>query len=235
MFLEINNIDSYYGLSHILFGVSLSVIEGESIFLLGRNGVGKTTTLSSIMGFVKPRAGSILFEGKELIGKEPHEIYRLGISIVPEGRRLFSGCTVRENLQIAKDFASNLRKGKQINDVLGIFPALTERMNQDAGTLSGGEQQMLALGRSIISDSKLVLLDEPTEGLAPLIKNALSEQILQMKKMGVSIVCADDKVELAQKMADRSYFIEKGQIKWSGTIEEMSKDDVLYQFLGISS
>ena len=234
MFFNIKDVHSYYGLSHILFGICLSVNEGEAVVLLGRNGVGKTTTLASIMGFVVPKSGSIVFEGEELIGKETHEIACLGIGIVPEGRRLFAGLSVRENLQIAKDFAFGAKANRRLDDVLDLFPVLKDRENQDAATLSGGEQQMLALARPLVSDSKLVLMDEPTEGLAPLVKHAISMEIERMKKMGIALLCADDKYELAEQIADKVCFMEKGQIKWEGTTEDMVGADVLEKYLGVS-
>lgn len=234
MLLKIDDIHTYYGLSHILFGVSLSVDEGNTVFLLGRNGVGKTTTLCSVMGSPATRSGSIKLDGKEISKMPSYKISRAGISLIPQGKRIIAGLTVRENLEVA--IVSNWKFEKWTFDrIYQIFPVLKERGGQEAIRLSGGEQQMLTIARALMRNPRLLLIDEPTEGLAPLITKAVEEQLISLRKEGLAILCADDDVRLSSKMADRIYFIDQGRIVWDGTNKELEQEDqkVIKIFLGV--
>ncbi len=189
MLLELKAVHTFYDLSHILFDVSLEIAEGETVCLLGRNGVGKTTTFRSIMGLTPPRSGTITFRGKEIRGKQPYEIARLGVGLVPEDRIIFPDLTVRENLEIAvqKKRKRTQGDGWTLEKVQRLFPILQSRSNQWGGTLSGGEQQISTIARTLMGDPALLLLDEPSEGLAPIITKAIEEQILALKKEGLTI------------------------------------------------
>lgn len=234
MLLKITDIETYYALSHVLFEVSLEVNEGEVVFLLGRNGVGKTTTLRSIMGAPSPRSGGINFSGKEIAGMPTHKISQLGISLVPEGRRIIAGLTVCENLEIAARFKRDSGKWT-LDRIYHLFPVLKERERQEGITLSGGEQQMLAIARALMSNPRLLLIDEPTEGLAPLVKKAVEEQLVQLKSEGITTLCADDDTRLATRMGDRVYFMDQGRIVWKGTPKELLQEDqdVIKAYLGV--
>jgi branched-chain amino acid transport system ATP-binding protein len=232
--LEAKEINTFYGLSHILFNVSLEVDEGETVCILGRNGVGKTTTLRSIMGLTPPRSGSIRFAGEEILGKQPFEIARRGIGFVPEDRVIFPDLTVRENLEMG------IKRGKKnsgkwtIERVYTLFPILKERNTQEGGTLSGGEQQMLTNARMLMGDPTLVLLDEPTEGLAPLVVRLIGEQIQLLKKEGMTILLAEQSADFALKLSGRAYILEKGAICWSGNTSELEeKPEILRKYLGL--
>lgn len=222
--LEVRNLHSYYGKSHILHGVSLDLRAGELVCLLGRNGVGKSTTLKSIMGVVQPKEGSIRFNEQELVGKPPFEIARLGVGYVPEDRRIFRSLTVHENLLMG------IKGGQQkktdagswtIDRVYQLFPKLEERKNNKGGHLSGGEQQMLTVVRTLMGNPQVILVDEPTEGLAPLIVTDVLEMLSAVLKSGVTILMVEQNFKAAIKVADRYYIMSKGQIVFSGNTEEL--------------
>lgn len=236
MVLVVKEINTFYGLSHILFGVSLEVKQSETVCLLGRNGVGKTTTLRSIMGLAPPRSGSIKFMGKEIRGKQPFDIYRLGIGLVPEDRIIFPDLTVHENLEIG------IKKGKRRGNTEGwtvekvhrLFPILKVRDKQWGGTLSGGEQQMLTIARTLMGNPRLLLLDEPSEGLAPLVVRAIEEQTLLLKKEGMTILLSEQNSNFALRISDRGYILEKGVVAWQGSISELKGDpSIMKNYLGL--
>lgn len=236
MVLVVKEINTFYGLSHILFGVSLEVKQSETVCLLGRNGVGKTTTLRSIMGLAPPRSGSIKFMGKEIRGKQPFDIYRLGIGLVPEDRIIFPDLTVHENLEIG------IKKGKRRGNTEGwtvekvhrLFPTLKVRDKQWGGTLSGGEQQMLTIARTLMGNPRLLLLDEPSEGLAPLVVRAIEEQTLLLKKEGMTILLSEQNSNFALRISDRGYILEKGLVAWQGSISELKGDSsIMKNYLGL--
>lgn len=221
--LEVRKINTFYGKSHILFDVSLSIHDGEVVGLLGRNGAGKTTTMKSIAGLLTPRSGDILFQGESLIGKKPHEIVRKGISYVPDERRIFGDLTVDDNLEIVYRRNNEWTK----NRVYNLFPQLKEISSRKAGLLSGGERAMLAIGRALMSSPRLLLLDEPTEGLAPLIVKMLEEQILELKKTGMSILLSEQNIVSSLKIIDRAYVIDNGRICYEGTVSELAQNEVV--------
>lgn len=219
--LEVKEIHTYYGMSHILFDVSLTVAPGEVVCLLGRNGAGKTTTLRSIMGLTPPRQGSIKFKGEEIVGKQPYMLVRQGMGYVPGDRRIFADLTVGENLEIAE------RKGGEWNKarVYQLFPALKEIESRRGGYLSGGEQQMLTIARALMGNPEFLLLDEPTEGLAPLLVKALEEQIGKLRDEGLTILLAEQNVRSALKLSDRGYIIDNGVIRYQGSIKELKENE----------
>lgn len=221
--LEVRKINTFYGKSHILFDVSLSIHDGEVVGLLGRNGAGKTTTMKSIAGLLTPRSGDILFQGESLIGKKPHEIVRKGISYVPDERRIFGDLTVDDNLEIVYRRNNEWTR----NRVYNLFPQLKEISSRKAGLLSGGERAMLAIGRALMSSPRLLLLDEPTEGLAPLIVRMLEEQILELKKTGMSILLSEQNIVSSLKIIDRAYVIDNGRICYEGTVSELAQNEVV--------
>ena len=236
--LNVNGIHTYYELSHILFGASLYVNEGEVVFLLGRNGVGKTTTFRSIMGIPTPKSGSIKFVDKELVGLPTHKIARLGISMVPEGRKILAGLTVHENLLIAarQKHESKTESIKWTSDMIyDLFPRLKERKRQEGITLSGGEQQMLTIARGLMSNPRLLLIDEPVEGLAPLIAGMVGDTLLTLRKHGTTMFCVDDDTNLASRTGDRVYFMDQGRIVWGGPIQDVLINDreIARRFLGV--
>jgi branched-chain amino acid transport system ATP-binding protein len=219
MILEAEQIHTYYGTSHILFGISFEVREGESICLLGRNGAGKTTTLRSIIGLTPPRSGKIRFRGKDIVGKPPYRIAQLGIGFVPDDRRIFPDLTVRQNILVA-------RREKQgaawnLDAVYNLFPKL-QQLDTHMGTqLSGGEQQMLTIARTLMTNPDLLLLDEPGEGLAPLVIKTMGVQLGEIKKMGLNMLICEHNVGLALSLSDRGYVMDKGAIHYHGTIDEL--------------
>jgi branched-chain amino acid transport system ATP-binding protein len=219
--LDVDHIHSYYGLSHILFDVSLSVFEGEIVGLLGRNGAGKSTTMRSIGGLTPPRQGTITFRGRPIAGEKTYRLVRQGIAYVPDDRRVFADLTVDDNLEIT------FRRNRDWNKkrVYDLFPSLGEIKMRRAGNLSGGEQQMLTIGRALMSSPELLLLDEPTEGLAPLIVRNLEEQILTLKKAGISILLSEQNVKSAMKMITRAYVIDNGRIRFAGTLAEFEANE----------
>jgi branched-chain amino acid transport system ATP-binding protein len=213
--LKVANIHSYYGSSHILEGISLEVIEGETVCLLGRNGAGKTTTMKSIMGIVHPAGGKVEFQEKEITGKEPHVIARLGIGYVPEDRRIFPQFTVEENLRIGSRKRGG--DGWNLNKIFQLFPHLSKIKGRLGAQLSGGEQQMLTIARTLMGNPQLLLLDEPSEGLAPLIVLALREAVNKIKRQGLSILLSEQNVRFSMKVSDRAYVIDGGRIMFQGT------------------
>lgn len=225
MILEVKDIHTYYGMSHILFGVSLSVKKGEVVALLGRNGAGKTTTLRSIIGLAPPKSGSIQFKGQEIAGRPPYEIARLGIGFVPEDRRIFPDLTVLENLEVGKKGGPDGRGGWDLEKVFDYFPKLKELRNQMGGTLSGGEQQMLTIARTLMGNPELLLLDEPSEGLAPLIVRALEELIQRLKLEGMTILLAEQNLKFVGRLADQAYIIDDGRIPYEGRIEDLWRNE----------
>jgi branched-chain amino acid transport system ATP-binding protein len=225
MILEVNDIYTAYGLSQILFGVSLKVQEGEVISLLGRNGVGKTTTLRSIMGLTPPKSGSIKWRGEEIAGKPTYEISRLGIGFVPEDRRIFSDLTVWENLDVAIQPGRKEQNVWTLERVFDLFPALKPIQNRRGGYLSGGEQQMLTIARTLMSNPDLLLLDEPSEGLAPLVVHQLGEQIAKLRQEGMTILLCEQNQRFSLQLSDRLYILEKGTIKYEGTVQDFKKDE----------
>jgi branched-chain amino acid transport system ATP-binding protein len=236
MVLEVKAINTYYGLSHILFDLSLEVFEGETVCLLGRNGVGKTTTFRSIMGLTPSRSGSIKFFGQEIKGKQPFEIARLGVGLVPEDRLIFPDLTVHENLEIAVKKGQKRKKAGDwtIEKIQRLFPILESRDKQWGGTLSGGEQQMLTIARTLMGNPRLLLLDEPSEGLAPMVSQAIEEQILTLKKEGQTILLSEQNSNFALNVSDRAYILEKGQVGWQGPIDKLrEKPEIMMTYLGV--
>lgn len=234
MLLEVENIETYYGLSHILFGVSLNVNEGECVCLMGRNGAGKTTTFRSIMGITSPKAGNVLFEGETIQGKPSHEIAQLGIGLVPEERAIFPDLTVWENLDVARKLGTDGKRTWTIERVYDFFPRLAERRNQMGGTLSGGEQQMLTIARTLMGNPKLLLLDEPSEGLAPLIVQSIGKLIRQIKDEGMTILLAEQNTYFALALSERVYIIDDGRIQYSGTAQDVKDNpDIIKQYMAV--
>lgn len=224
--LKIEDMNSYYDMSHVLHDVSLHVNEGEIVALLGRNGAGKTTTLRSIMGIIK-RTGSIMFEGQETINKENDKIAKSGISYVPEDRRTFSSLTVEENLRLGHLGQDLGDVGEQYDLVYELFPNLSSMSNRPARNMSGGEQQMLAIGRGLMSDPKLLLVDEPTEGLMPSLVEDLSDALQRINSEGVTVILVEQNAELALSISDRTYILDEGQILQSETSKRIRENERL--------
>lgn len=217
--LELKNVHTHYGLSHILQGVNLTVNKGEVVGLFGRNGVGKTTVMKTVAGWVKPTQGEVLFEGQSLAGRTPDQISRMGIGLVPEDRRIFPGLTVEENLRLGFLQAPGMdsaEKRRKLDDVFQRFPRLAERRQQMGTTLSGGEQQMLAIARVLTGRPRLLLIDEPTEGLAPIIVQELVALMQGLAQEGQAILLVEQNIHLALKLSQRFYLMERGQIELSG-------------------
>ena len=231
--LTVEDVYTAYGLSQVLFGVSLEVAAGECVCLLGRNGVGKTTTMRSIMGLTPPRQGRVIWKGKDVAGREPYQIADLGIGFVPEDRRIFSDLTVWENL----DVAARRRDGGSawtLDRVFDLFPKLRELVDRQGGFLSGGEQQMLTIARTLMGNPDLLLLDEPSEGLAPLVVDHLKEQIGRLKREGLTILLAEQNVDVCLDLADRVYVLEKGHIRYQGTVQAFRGDEsIRAQYLAL--
>ena len=221
--LEANEIHTYYGTSHILFGISFNVNEGEAICLLGRNGAGKTTTFRSIIGLTPPKSGSIKFQGIEIIGKPPYRIAQMGIGYVPDTRRIFPDLTVRQNILVAR---REKEKGVwNLETIYALFPKLRELDTHMGTQLSGGEQQMLTIARTLMTNPRLLLLDEPGEGLAPLVIQTMKEQLGEIKSLGTTMLICEHNVGLATALSDRAYVMDKGTIRYQGTIEELRKNE----------
>ena len=228
--LVVDDIHTYYGDSHILHGVSLSVAPGEAVAILGRNGAGKTTMIRSIVGFTPPRAGRIVFDGDAIHGWPPYRIARRGVALVPQGRRIFAPLSVRENLLIGAR-----ADGFTLERIFGLFPRLQERQRQVAGTLSGGEQQMLALGRALLTNGRMLLLDEPSEGLAPLIVREIGRIVKALKGDRLSILLVEQNYHLALQVADRVYVMNKGQVVYEGSPASLERDEeVKRRYLGVA-
>ena len=232
--LSVRDIETYYGVSQVLFGMSLDVGAGEVVTLLGRNGMGKTTTINSIMGILKPRQGAVTFNGTEIAGAPSHRIAKLGLGLVPEGRPIFPNLTVHENLVAT---AANRRDDPTpwtIDRIFELFPALQSRRTSMGNLLSGGEQQMLAIGRALMTNPQLLILDEATEGLAPLIREEIWSCLGRIKDDGLSILVVDKNIADLVKLADRHYVIEKGHIVWSGTSPDLlANEEVQHRYLGV--
>ncbi len=225
MILDVRDLETSYGLSRVLFGVSLAVDAGECVCLLGRNGVGKTTTMRSIMGLTRPRAGRVVWKGVDIAGWPPHRVARAGIGFVPEDRRVFADLTVWENLDVARRRASG--DGFTLDRVFALFPKLAELARRNGGYLSGGEQQMLTIARTLMGNPELLLLDEPSEGLAPLVVDHLEQQIARLKQDGLTILLAEQNVDFSLALADRVYVLEKGVIRFSGPAARLRDDERL--------
>jgi branched-chain amino acid transport system ATP-binding protein len=239
MILEVRDVHTYYGQSHVLQGVSLDVPEGRVVALLGRNGVGKTTLMRSIIGFTPPRRGSILYRGRDIAGLASHRIARLGIGLVPQGRRVFPSLDVGEHLTVnargpARGSAAPRGAAWTLDRVLGLFPRLRERLRNRGNALSGGEQQMLATGRALVTNPDLLLMDEPTEGLAPLIVRELGRIIADLRAEGISILLVEQNLGFALELADHVYVLSKGTIVHACTPDALlANDEVKSRYLGV--
>jgi branched-chain amino acid transport system ATP-binding protein len=223
MILQVHEIHTYYGTSHILFGISFEIRDEESICLLGRNGAGKTTTLRSIIGLTPPKTGSIKFRETEIVGRPPYRIAKLGVGFVPDDRRIFPDLTVRQNILVAR----REREGGiwTLDLVYSLFPKLLQLDTHMGTQLSGGEQQMLTIARTLMTNPQLLLLDEPGEGLAPLVIKAMGEQLAEIKKLGLNMLICEHNVGLALALSDRGYVMDKGTIRYQGTIDELRGND----------
>ena len=232
--LELTDIETCYGRSQVLFGISLAIAPGEMVTLMGRNGMGKTTTVRSIMGLTPAMAGTIRFDGRDIRALPSYQVAQLGIGLVPEGRQVFPNLTARENLVAT---AANHREAPDpwtLDRVCALFPRLAERTNNMASQLSGGEQQMLAIGRALMTNQRLLILDEATEGLAPLIRAEIWQCLTRLKAAGQSILVIDKNVEALIRIADRHYLIERGKVVWSGTSPELAAaPQVQHRYLGV--
>ncbi len=230
MILDVRQINTYYETSHILFDVSLSVDRGEIVCLLGRNGAGKTTTMRSIMGLTPPKSGSVQFHGEELRSRPPHYNAQKGMGYVPDNRLIFPDLTVLENLELGRKLPKNFEGDPwTVERIYELFPIFADRQHQHGGTLSGGEQQMLTLARTLMGNPDLLLLDEPVEGLAPLVVKDLRQQILKLKQMGLTILFSEQNVKFATQTSDRAYVIDGGRIEYQGSIEELSANEEIKQ------
>ncbi len=226
MILEVDRINTFYGTSHILFDVSLSVDGGEILCLLGRNGAGKTTAMRSIMGLTRPRSGSIRFRGQEVRGRPPYGIARMGMGYVPDNRLIFPDLTVRENLELARKAPKGFTgEPWTVEKVYELFPLLRRLDTHLGGFLSGGEQQMLTVCRTLMGNPSLLLLDEPVEGVAPLVVRELGRQILKLRSMGETILFSEQNVSFALQTAERAYVIDRGRIRYQGTMEELRHNE----------
>jgi branched-chain amino acid transport system ATP-binding protein len=232
--LRVENIESSYGLSQVLFGISLKVGVGEVVTLLGRNGMGKTTTVRTIMGIMKPHAGEIYLEGNPVHNHPSYKVAQAGLGLVPEGRQIFPNLSVYENLVATAGNGQNRQNPWTLDKVFELFPALAERRTNMGNQLSGGEQQMLAISRALMTNPSLLILDEATEGLAPLIRAEIWRVLEQLKEFGQSILVIDKNVDALTRIADRHYIIEKGKVVWSGISDELSQDEELqHRYLGV--
>jgi branched-chain amino acid transport system ATP-binding protein len=238
MLLKVEDIHTYYGFSYILKGVSFEVNEGEAVALLGRNGVGKTTTLRSIIGATPPKSGKIIFDGANIAGLPPYQVVRKGIAIIPDTRRIIPNITVEENLSLAmlKDRKKDKRRRQSLIEMAySYFPRLRERRNNSGSALSGGEQQMLAIARAIVAEPKLMLIDEPTEGLMPTLVEMIAEKLKELLKTGLTMLLVETNLDVAFAVAQRVYVMEKGLVKFSGTKDELlEKHEVQQRYLGVS-
>ncbi len=229
--LAIREIHTYYGLAHVLQGVSLEVGAGEIVALLGRNGAGKSTTLKSIVGLTPPKTGAVLFEGRDLIGVPTHQIARLGIGYVPEERRIFPDLSVLDNLKVAMLAHRLDDPAAALESMLAMFPRLRERIGQAGRSLSGGEQQMLALARALISQPRLMLIDEPTQGLAPNLVTSIAASLVRIKERGLAVLLVEQNSRIALEVADRAYVIDQGIIQFGGSAAELRADEAMQRTL----
>ncbi|MBI5252571.1 MAG: ABC transporter ATP-binding protein [Desulfomonile tiedjei] len=234
MLLEVSNINTFYDVFQAVFNVSLTVDTGEVVCLLGRNGAGKTTTLSSIMGLNSPRSGSIKFKEREIAGNKPFQIARTGIRMVPENRLIFSDLTVRENLELGCRNKSGKYRSEKIDKILDLFPRLEGLQYRAAGDLSGGEQQMVTIGRSLMGDPELLLLDELSVGLAPIVIELFKRQIGRLREEKITILLTEQNVLFALDISDRAYVIDKGTIVYEGNVEQLRENKrLMSEFLGV--
>jgi branched-chain amino acid transport system ATP-binding protein len=232
--LQLSGVETCYGLSQVLFGVALEIGAGEMVTLMGRNGMGKTTTVRSIMGLTPARGGSIRFAGNEIRGVPSYRVAKFGIGLVPEGRQIFPNLSTRENLVATASNRAGAAEPWTLDKVCELFPRLRERIGNMGNQLSGGEQQMLAIGRALMTNPRLLILDEATEGLAPLIRQEIWHCLSQLKAAGQSILVIDKNVGALTRIADRHYLIERGRVVWSGTSSELAAaPDVQHRYLGI--
>ena len=232
--LSLRNVNTFYGDSHVLHGVSFSLQPGEVLALLGRNGAGKTTCISTIIGFLNPKQGEIRLFGEPITGLAPERISHLGIGLVPQGRRVFPSLTVRENLMVAQQRESSTTKPWGLDRIYDMFPRLRERHAQFAGTLSGGEQQMLAIGRALMGNPRVLLLDEPSEGLAPLIVAEVGRTLRRLKEEGQSIILVEQNRQLALDIADQAVILNTGRCIFTGSAEELrGNEELVAQNLGV--
>jgi branched-chain amino acid transport system ATP-binding protein len=228
--LEVSELAAWYGAAHILFGVSLNVRRGEVVALMGRNGAGKSTTLKAIMGMVPKRRGRLSFMGRDISNSQPHEVASRGLGFVPEDRRIFTDLSVLENLEVGRQPPRHWPDGAAAptwtpERLFGLFPNLGEMPDRPGGRMSGGEQQMLTVARTLMGNPYLVLLDEPSEGVAPLIVEQMAHMILELKEQGVSILLSEQNMHFAELVSDRAYVLEKGQIRFEGTMRELALDE----------
>jgi branched-chain amino acid transport system ATP-binding protein len=232
--LEVKDLQTAYGRSQVLFGISFAVAKSEVVTLLGRNGMGKTTTVRSIMGMTPPRDGSIVFEKKELTRLPSYRIAQAGIGLVPEGRQVFPNLTVRENLVATAANRSGSGEPWTLERVYGLFGNLKQRQNHLGNQLSGGEQQMLAIGRALMTNPRLLILDEATEGLAPLVRAEIYGSIQRLKAAGMAILLIDKDVRSLSRIADRHYVLEKGRVVWAGDSRELTENqEIQHRYLGV--
>jgi branched-chain amino acid transport system ATP-binding protein len=232
--LAIEGLEAAYGVSQVLFGIDLTVAPGRLVTLLGRNGMGKTTTVRAMMGLLPVRAGRVSFEGRALHGLPPHRIAQAGLGLVPEGRQIFPNLTVYENLVATAANRRGLAQPWTVTRVFELFPQLAGRARGLGGTLSGGEQQMLAVGRALMTNPRLLILDEATEGLAPLIRAEIWACLARLKASGLSILLIDKHVEALTRLADHHYVLEKGRVVWSGSSAELrARPDIQHRYLGV--
>jgi branched-chain amino acid transport system ATP-binding protein len=232
--LDVTDIETSYGLSRVLFGISLTIAPGEMVSLMGRNGMGKTTTVRSIMGLTAPAAGSIRFGGAQISGLPAYRIAKLGLGLVPEGRQVFPNLTARENLLATAANRNAAADPWTLAKVFALFPRLAERAGSMANLLSGGEQQMLAIGRALMTNPRLMILDEATEGLAPLIRDEIWRCLELLRKAGQSILVIDKNVDALTRIADRHYIIERGRVVWTGTSQALAAaSDLQHRYLGV--
>lgn len=234
MMLQVEKIDTFYGSSQILFDVSLEVSLGEVVGLLGRNGAGKTTTLRSIMGLTRPKGGKISYKGEDISGKPTYKIAKMGIGYVPEDRIIFPDLSVLDNLNLASKISSESKNGWNIERVFGLFPVLKARAHQNGGTLSGGEQQMLTIARTLMGNPELILVDEPTEGLAPLLVNEVRKLVLAIAETGTTILLSEQNIKFSLKSSKRVYIIEKGEIQYEGSVESLRENEsIMKKYLAV--
>jgi branched-chain amino acid transport system ATP-binding protein len=232
--LSVENLNAYYGRAHILADVSFAVPKGEVVVLLGRNGAGKSTTMKAVMGLVPPAGGRVVFEGTDIAGQQPFEIARLGLGYVPEERRIFAELTVTENLEVGSRPARTDVPQWTLEKLFALFPNLARMQDRPGGQMSGGEQQMLTIARTLMGNPSLVLLDEPSEGLAPVIVEQMARTILDLKREGLTVLLSEQNLHFARAVADRALIIEKGRIRFAGTMAElMANEAVRTQYLSV--
>jgi branched-chain amino acid transport system ATP-binding protein len=223
--LEVAGLKAGYGPAEVLFGVDLTLMRGEVAALMGRNGAGKSTTMKAIMGLLPPRAGRVRFAGQDITGRAPYQVARLGLGYVPEDRRIFTDLTVAENLEVGRRAGRGGRAAWTPERLWSVFPNLAEMRGRRASAMSGGEQQMLTIARTLMGNPDAVLLDEPSEGLAPVIVEQMAEAVLRMKDEGIAVLLSEQSLDFAAAVADRALVIERGEIRWSGTMEELENDE----------